>query len=51
MRPLKAINTLPEMRILIRSILQSLPQLLNMLILFCLLLTTLGIASVQQYKG
>ena len=38
LRPLKAVNALPEMRILMRSILKSLPQLLNMLILFSLFL-------------
>eukprot|EP01065_Artemidia_motanka_P034980 TRINITY_DN4294_c4_g1_i1.p1 TRINITY_DN4294_c4_g1~~TRINITY_DN4294_c4_g1_i1.p1 ORF type:complete len:1838 (+),score=725.27 TRINITY_DN4294_c4_g1_i1:34-5547(+) len=51
LRPLKAVNALPEMRILMRSILQALPRLLNMLILFCLLLLTLGIIAVQTFKG
>eukprot|EP00755_Sulcionema_specki_P015559 Sspe_Gene.59734::Locus_32834_Transcript_1_1_Confidence_1.000_Length_6014::g.59734::m.59734/K04851/CACNA1D; voltage-dependent calcium channel L type alpha-1D len=51
LRPLKAINALPEMRILMRSILQSLPRLLNMLLLFLLLLVTMSIMAVQMWKG
>ena len=51
LRPLKAVSVLTEMRVLMKSILQSLPRLLNMLLLFMMFLFAMGIIAVQLWKG
>eukprot|EP01060_Flectonema_neradi_P001809 TRINITY_DN11124_c0_g1_i1.p1 TRINITY_DN11124_c0_g1~~TRINITY_DN11124_c0_g1_i1.p1 ORF type:complete len:1834 (+),score=281.60 TRINITY_DN11124_c0_g1_i1:78-5579(+) len=51
LRPLKAVSVLSEMRVLMKSILQSLPRLLNMLLLFMMFLFAMGIIAIQLWKG
>ena len=43
LRPLRTINFLRGMRIIVKSILLSIPRLIDVLILFCFLLLVFGI--------
>eukprot|EP00754_Rhynchopus_humris_P029961 Rhum_TRINITY_DN15245_c7_g1::Rhum_TRINITY_DN15245_c7_g1_i1::g.146874::m.146874 len=51
LRPLKAVQAFPAVRILIQSILVSLPALGDVFILYFFFLLVMGIVAVQQWKG
>jgi len=51
MRPLRTINTIPGMKIIIASLLSSLPYLADVLTLFMGLIFVYGILGVQLYSG
>eukprot|EP01061_Rhynchopus_euleeides_P018889 TRINITY_DN3112_c0_g1_i10.p1 TRINITY_DN3112_c0_g1~~TRINITY_DN3112_c0_g1_i10.p1 ORF type:complete len:1789 (+),score=650.62 TRINITY_DN3112_c0_g1_i10:673-5367(+) len=51
LRPLKAVQAFPAVRILIQSILASLPNLGDVFVLYCFFLLIMGIISVQQWRG
>eukprot|EP00754_Rhynchopus_humris_P029963 Rhum_TRINITY_DN15245_c7_g1::Rhum_TRINITY_DN15245_c7_g1_i2::g.146880::m.146880/K04857/CACNA1S; voltage-dependent calcium channel L type alpha-1S len=51
LRPLKAVQAFPSVRILIQSILASLPKLGDVFILYFFFLLVMGIVAVQQWKG
>ena len=47
LRPLRTINSMPGMRLLVQSLLNSLPLLLDILILFTFMLIVFGTVGVQ----
>ena len=51
LRPLKAIQSFPAVRILIQSILASLPKLGDVFVLYFFFVLVMGIISLQQWKG
>eukprot|EP01062_Namystynia_karyoxenos_P048384 TRINITY_DN36802_c0_g1_i4.p1 TRINITY_DN36802_c0_g1~~TRINITY_DN36802_c0_g1_i4.p1 ORF type:complete len:2056 (+),score=611.93 TRINITY_DN36802_c0_g1_i4:690-6857(+) len=51
LRPLKAVQAFPAVRVLVQSILESLPKLLDVCVLYGFFLLVMGIVSVQQFKG
>ena len=51
LRPLRTLNSLQGMRGLVLTLLNSLPSMLNILILFCFTLLIFGTIGVQLYKG
>eukprot|EP01064_Diplonema_japonicum_P027866 TRINITY_DN4146_c1_g1_i1.p1 TRINITY_DN4146_c1_g1~~TRINITY_DN4146_c1_g1_i1.p1 ORF type:complete len:1687 (+),score=370.93 TRINITY_DN4146_c1_g1_i1:73-5133(+) len=51
LRPLKAVQAFPAVRVLVQSILASLPQLLDVFVLYFFFVLTMGIIAVQQWKG
>ncbi|CEM06448.1 unnamed protein product [Vitrella brassicaformis CCMP3155] len=51
LRPLRTINRFPGMRILVKSLIDSLPMLGDALILFAFVIVLYGIVGVQLYAG
>ena len=51
LRPLRTINSMPGMRMLVHSLLASLPTLFDILILFLFVLIVFGIISTQLFSG
>lgn len=51
LRPLRAINQFPTMKHLVQTLLQSLPELLEMGVLCAFILVLFGIIGVQLYMG
>ena len=51
LRPLRTLNSLQGMRGLVLTLLNSLPSMLNILLLFCFTLVIFGTIGVQLYKG
>ena len=51
LRPLRTINKVPEMKILVNSIIKSLPLLVDILLLFGFFLILFGIIGLQSYAG
>ena len=51
LRPLRALSTLPKMRVLIASLLTSLPALGNVIILMGFIFSIFGILGIQVWKG
>jgi hypothetical protein len=51
LRPLRTINSLPKMKVLVSSILNSIPLLVDIFVLFCFLLLVFGIVGTQSYAG
>ena len=51
LRPLRTINSIPEMKILVNSIIKSLPLLVDIFILFMFLLLVFSIIGLQSYAG
>ncbi|KAJ9469642.1 Muscle calcium channel subunit alpha-1 [Diplonema papillatum] len=51
LRPLKAIQAFPAVRVLVQSIIASLPQLADVFVLYFFVVLTMGIISVQQWNG
>lgn len=51
LRPLRAITSFPSMRLIVASVLKSIPMLLNALILFLVFILFFGIVGVQLFKG
>ena len=51
LRPLRTINKVPEMKILVNSIIKSLPLLVDILFLFGFFLILFGIIGLQSYAG
>eukprot|EP01060_Flectonema_neradi_P007610 TRINITY_DN15340_c0_g1_i1.p1 TRINITY_DN15340_c0_g1~~TRINITY_DN15340_c0_g1_i1.p1 ORF type:complete len:1651 (+),score=368.21 TRINITY_DN15340_c0_g1_i1:54-5006(+) len=51
LRPLKAVQAFPSVRVLVQAILSSLPQLLDVFILYFFFVLTMGIVAIQQWKG
>ena len=51
LRPLKAIQSFPAVRLLIQSILASLPKLGDVFILYFFFVLVMGIISLQQWRG
>ncbi|KAJ9445826.1 Sodium channel protein 60E [Diplonema papillatum] len=50
-KPLRAVTKVREVQIIVNSLLQSLPQLIDVLLLYSLFLLIMGIVSVQIWKG
>ena len=51
LRPLKAVQAFPAVRILIQSILSAIPKLLNIFVLYFFFILIMGIIAVQQWQG
>ena len=51
LRPLRTINSVPGMRGLVASLLRSLPQMLNILILLIFTLVIFGTIGIQLFQG
>eukprot|EP01062_Namystynia_karyoxenos_P079240 TRINITY_DN8319_c1_g3_i1.p1 TRINITY_DN8319_c1_g3~~TRINITY_DN8319_c1_g3_i1.p1 ORF type:complete len:2368 (+),score=863.33 TRINITY_DN8319_c1_g3_i1:64-7104(+) len=51
LRPLKAVQAFPAVRVLVQSILESLPKLMDVCVLYSFFLLVMGIVAVQQWKG
>jgi hypothetical protein len=51
LRPLRTINSMPKMKVLVTSILNSIPLLVDIFVLFCFLLLVFGIVGTQSYAG
>ena len=51
LRPLKAVQAFPSVRVLVQAILSSLPQLLDVFVLYFFFVLTMGIVAIQQWKG
>eukprot|EP00756_Hemistasia_phaeocysticola_P000644 Hpha_TRINITY_DN10472_c0_g2::TRINITY_DN10472_c0_g2_i1::g.193251::m.193251/K04857/CACNA1S; voltage-dependent calcium channel L type alpha-1S len=51
LRPLKTIQTFPSVRLLVQSILASLPNLMDVLVLYTFFVLTMGIIAVDQWNG
>ena len=51
LRPLRTLNSLQGMRGLVLTLLNSLPSMLNILLLFCFTLVIFGTIGVQLFKG
>ena len=51
LRPLRTISALPGMRILVGTIIRSLPMMANVLLLSAFLFIVFGISGVQLFKG
>ena len=51
LRPLRTINYLKGMRILVRSIINSLPNLCDILVFFAFLLLVFGLIGLQLFQG
>lgn len=51
LRPLRTINSIPEMKILVNSIIKSLPLLIDVFVLFIFLLLVFSIIGLQSYSG
>ena len=51
LRPLRTINSIPEMKILVNSIIKSLPLLVDIFVLFVFLLLVFSIIGLQSYAG
>ncbi|KAJ9470438.1 Voltage-dependent calcium channel type D subunit alpha-1 [Diplonema papillatum] len=51
LRPLKAVQAFPAVRILVQSILASLPKLADVFVLYFFFLLIMGVIAVQQWKG
>jgi hypothetical protein len=51
LRPLRTINSVPGMRGLVMTLLNSLPQMFNILILFMFTLVIFGTVGIQLFQG
>ena len=51
LRPLRTINSIPNMKVLVNSILNSIPMLVDIFIMFLFLLLVFGIVGTQSYAG
>eukprot|EP01063_Lacrimia_lanifica_P035244 TRINITY_DN6673_c0_g4_i1.p1 TRINITY_DN6673_c0_g4~~TRINITY_DN6673_c0_g4_i1.p1 ORF type:complete len:1820 (+),score=585.09 TRINITY_DN6673_c0_g4_i1:93-5462(+) len=51
LRPLKAVQSFPAVQLLIAAIIGSLPQLMNVFLLYFFFLIVMGIVSVQLWRG
>ena len=51
LRPLRTISALPGMRVLVGTIIKSLPMMANVLLLSAFLFIVFGISGVQLFKG
>eukprot|EP01063_Lacrimia_lanifica_P035243 TRINITY_DN6673_c0_g2_i1.p1 TRINITY_DN6673_c0_g2~~TRINITY_DN6673_c0_g2_i1.p1 ORF type:complete len:1921 (+),score=676.65 TRINITY_DN6673_c0_g2_i1:54-5765(+) len=51
LRPLKAVQAFPALQLLIAAILGSLPQLLNVMVLYCTFVLVMGILAVELWSG
>lgn len=51
LRPLRTINSMPGMAGLVKTLLNSLPSMVNIMILFMFSLTIFGTIGVQFFKG
>ena len=51
LRPLRTINSMPGMRGLVMTLLNSLPQMVNILILFLFTLVIFGTIGIQLFQG
>ena len=50
-KPLRAVTKVKEVQVIVNSLLQSLPQLLDVFILYVFFLLIMGIVAVQLWKG
>eukprot|EP01065_Artemidia_motanka_P041453 TRINITY_DN5379_c0_g1_i2.p1 TRINITY_DN5379_c0_g1~~TRINITY_DN5379_c0_g1_i2.p1 ORF type:complete len:1990 (+),score=713.92 TRINITY_DN5379_c0_g1_i2:31-6000(+) len=51
LRPLKTMQAFPSVRVLVQSILASVPQLLDVFVLYSFFVLCMGIIAIDQWKG
>ena len=51
LRPLKTVQAFPAVRLLVQSILSSLPRLFDVVVLYFFFVLTMGIVSIQLFSG
>ncbi|KAJ9447858.1 Voltage-dependent calcium channel type D subunit alpha-1 [Diplonema papillatum] len=51
LRPLRAVNHMKEVRLIVTSLLQSLPRLADVMLLFCAFILLFSVTGIQLFKG
>eukprot|EP00760_Papus_ankaliazontas_P006722 PhM_4_TR13151/c0_g1_i1/m.24910 len=51
LRPLRALTGIPHMKVIINSMIRSMPALVNVVLMYFLFLITLSVLGVQLFKG
>ena len=51
LKPLRTVNHLQEVRLIVTSLLRSLPRLGDVLLLFCVFIVIMGVFAIQMWKG
>ena len=51
LRPLRTVNSIPELKLLVTTILTSLPLLMDIVLLFVFFLIIFGLTATQMYAG